>query len=241
MGCVETGKGDAVIPIFVNTFNRLTTTKTLCEQIAALDNAVPVIIDNASTWEPLLSWYDDCPFEVIRLRENIGHHAPWLSGVVGQDSSPVYGVTDCDLDLSGVPVDAMERLQEPFSWRGSRPPVKSGLSIRIDDLPPWQTAVRHWESRWWRRPINGGRFYVAAIDTTLALYRRETSHSVCMSVVNVLSVRSAPPYTARHVPWYLDGDNLDAENQHYFATSNQSNSWRPQGRSLRAGYAATHN
>jgi hypothetical protein len=232
MGRVATRKGDQVTPIFVNTFNRLTTTRILCEQIAALDNAVPVIIDNASTWEPLLEWYDDCPFEVIRLRENLGHHAPWLSGVVGQDSSPVYGVTDCDLDLTGVPVDAIEMLTGPVR-RGY---IKCGLSLRIDDLPPWQAAVKTWESRWWKRSSHAGRFYHAAIDTTFALYRSDTAHAICMQVVGVPSLRSAPPYTARHVPWYLDGENLDEENANYFATANASNSWRPHGKQLSAPY-----
>jgi len=226
-----------MIPVYVNVFNRISTTRTLCDQIARLDNAVPVIIDNASTWEPLLDWYaSDCPYEVVRLRENLGQHAPWLSGVISQDSAEVYGVTDCDLDIEGVPVDALARLSEPFSWQSARP-VKSGLSLRIDDLPPWQASVRQWESRWWRRVVPGGRFYFAAIDTTFALYRGDTLHATCMSVANVLCVRSAAPYTARHVPWYLDGENLDEENANYFATANDSNSWRPNGKHLAAPYA----
>lgn len=230
---MEAGKGDSVIPIFVNTFNRLTTTRTLCEQIAALDNAVPIIIDNASTWAPLLDWYDECPFEVIRLRENVGHHAPWLAGIVGQESSPVYGVTDCDLDISGVPFDAISVLSEPL---GSGV-VKCGLSLRIDDLPPWQSSVKAWESRWWRQPALGGRFFQAPIDTTFALYRSETPHEQCMRVLRVPALRAAMPYAARHVPWYLDCENLDEENANYFATANASNSWRPNGKQLAAVYA----
>lgn len=218
--------------VYVNVFNRYQTTRILCDQIAALDNATPIIIDNASTWEPLLDWYNNCPYEVIRMRENLGHHAPWLSGVISHDASPVYGVTDCDLDLTGVPSDAIEYLASGLS-RGI---IKCGLSLRIDDLPPWQTSVKSWEARWWKSPLPGGRFFRAAIDTTFALYRKETHHSVCMRVVNVPALRAAPPYTARHVPWYLDGENLDAENANYFATANSSNSWRPNGKQLSAPY-----
>lgn len=229
---METGNGDCMTPVYVNVFNRLTTTQILCEQISALTNAVPIIIDNASTWEPLLDWYDHCQHEVIRLRENLGHHAPWLSGVISQDSSPVYGVTDCDLDLAGVPVDAIAVLTAGLG-NGI---LKCGLSLRIDDLPPWQNGVKEWESRWWKAPVIGGRYYRAAIDTTFALYRADTRHDVCMMVANVPSLRAAKPYTARHVPWYLDAENLDAENANYFATANESNSWKPSGKSLAATY-----
>jgi len=227
-----------VIPVYINTFNRLTTTRQLVEQIANLDEACPIVIDNNSDFGPLLDWYDSCPCEVIRLRDNLGHHAPWLSGVVGQDAAPLYVVTDCDLDLSGVPADTLQILREPLHW--SRPAIKSGLGLRIDDLPPWQSDVAAWEARWWKRPVgHDPRFFWAAIDTTFAMYRGETPHELAMQVVRVPAVRAAAPYVARHVPWYLDGSNLDAENAHYFATANASNSWKLAGRKLCAAYAAS--
>ena len=43
-------------PVIVNVFNRLTTTRKLCEQLAER-GCRPIILDNASTWEPLLEWY----------------------------------------------------------------------------------------------------------------------------------------------------------------------------------------
>ncbi len=222
-------------PVFVNVFNRLTTTRTLCEQIAKLDGAEVVIIDNDSTWEPLLEWYEDCPFEVVRLRENLGHHAPWNCGAVNQDPAPFYCVTDCDLDIAGVPADALEVLQRPFSMPGMDV-VKCGLSLRIDDLPAWQQSVKTWEQRWWRRPVAGGAYYAAAVDTTFAMYQRGTDQDIATSVAGVTALRAAMPYTARHVPWYLDGENLDAENANYFATANASNSWKPNGKALAAPY-----
>tara|TARA_R110000822_G_scaffold309905_1_gene440613 strand:- start:1206 stop:1901 length:696 start_codon:yes stop_codon:yes gene_type:complete len=224
-----------IIPVFVNVYNRLATTKTLCDQISRLDGAEIIIVDNNSDYEPLLEWYDDCPFEVLRLRENIGHHAPWLSGIVNQDQSEWYVVTDCDLDLSGVPQDLLRVLRIPFSWGSGV--VKSGIGLRIDDLPPWQNAVVEWESRWWKRPVrNDRRFYWAAVDTTFAMYHRSTIASA-MEVARIKSTRTGGEYQARHVPWYLDASNLDEENRQYFATANGSNSWKPQGRKLVASYA----
>ncbi len=221
-----------MIPVYINVFNRLEMTRNLVEQVRRLDDAVPIIIDNASTWGPLLDWYETNPCELIRLRSNIGHHAPWLSGVVSHDASEWYVVTDCDLDLSGVPSDALSVLKVPFSWRSGV--VKSGLGLRIDDLPEWQSEVKRWEQQYWRSPARDG-YYWAAIDTTFAMYNRSTKLEIATAIQGVKCVRSDSPYIARHLPWYLDCDNLDAENAHYFQTSSPSNSWRPHGRSLTAG------
>lgn len=227
---MEIGKGAAVIPVIVNVFNRLTTTRTLCEQLATL-GARPVILDNASTWEPLLEWYESCPFEVIRLSENLGHHAPWITGEIDKLSGEFYCVTDCDLDLDGIPGELWEVLKVPFTWRRIPAVVKSGVALRTDDLPPWQTEVRDWEQRFWRNRL-GGPYYAAQIDTTLAMYRRGTPHRTACRVAGIRCVRAGGLYTARHVPWYLDPQNLDEENANYFATANDSNSWRPDGNKL---------
>jgi hypothetical protein len=228
-----------VIPVYINAFNRLTTTRNLVSQVSRFADAVPIIIDNASDYEPLLEWYQSNPCEVIRLPDNIGHHAPWLSGVIEQDQSPLYVVTDCDLDLAGVPVDVLDVLQEPFHWSSNRP-IKSGLALRIDDLPPWQQAVRNWELRWWRHRSKDKRFYIAPIDTTFALYESTTPHHRCMDVMKSKAVRLAGSYQARHVPWYLDCENLDTENQNYFLTANSSNSWKPTGKALTTNHLREH-
>jgi len=227
-------------PVFINVRNRITTTRMLAEQVARLPNAVPILIDNASDWGPLLDWYATCPFEVIRLGENVGHQAPWKrvipfgAGFERKYGQRHYVVTDCDLDIGECPADVLDILQEPFGW--NRGIVKSGLSLRIDNLPPWQSAAIEWESQWWRRPIAGGRFYDALVDTTFAMYDCHSPHARAMTVPGTPAVRSAPPYWARHMPWYLDGDNLDEENRHYFATANASNSWKPVGQGMVAAY-----
>lgn len=221
-----------MIPIYINTFNRLTLTRRLADQVVKLRRAFPVIIDNNSDWEPLLEWYQDCPYEVIRLRDNLGHHAPWLSGTVKVDNARLYVVTDCDLDIEGVPEDVLEVLERPFLWQKNGI-VKSGLGLRIDDIPEWQTEVRNWESQFWRRRISGDPlFYDAMIDTTFAMYQQSTPPAAAMRVRPGNAVRTGEPYVARHMPWYLDGDDLDAENVHYFETAGRSNSWKPAGKSM---------
>lgn len=225
-----------MIPIYINVYNRLTTTRNLVNQVKRLPDAQPVIIDNDSDYSPLLEWYATNPCDIVRLKENLGHHAPWISGVIANDDASRYVVTDCDIDIEGVPTDVLSVLQEPFCWRFGKP-IKSGLALRINDLPPWQDAVMRWESRWWMKYSRmDRRFYNAAIDTTFAMYEQSTPIHLATSVVNALSVRLAGDYQARHMPWYLDCENLDEENRHYFATANTSNSWVPDGKRLSTVY-----
>jgi hypothetical protein len=75
-------------------------------------------------------------------------------------------------------------------------------------------------------------YYRAPIDTTLCMYPSSLLHYLAMSVMGVATVRSPSGYSARHIPWYLDGDDLDEENINYFMTANRSASWRPNGSSL---------
>lgn len=220
-----------MIPVYINVRNRLTTTRVLADQVAKLVDAVPILIDNDSDWPPLLEWYETCPHEVVRLSENLGHHAPWKSGIVEQSESEFYVVTDCDLDIAECQPDLMELLKIPFGWKMGI--IKSGLGLRIDDLPEWQSAVLNWERQFWKRPVRfDDRFYWAAVDTTFAMYRTDGPMAAAQRALDVRATRTRSPL-ARHVPWYLDGNNLDEENSYYFQTANKSNSWVADGKSLR--------
>jgi len=147
---------------------------------------------------------------------------------------PFYCVTDCDLDLAGVPIDLMKVLREPLNAGIAE---KSGISLRIDDLPEWQSGVVDWEQRFWKKPTPDNRYYWAIIDTTLCMYRSDLPHKLAMSIGGIRTVRSASPYTARPMPWYLDCENLDEENLNYFRTANLSNSWKPDGKGLSSRFA----
>lgn len=227
-----------MIPVFINVYNRLTTTTRLAQQVATLGGR-PIIVDNASTYEPLLEWYaTQTEFEVIRLAENLGHHAPWHSQAVRTYRADRYVVTDCDLDLGGIPSDALAVLAEPFFWPTRQPVIKSGFALRIDDLPAWQTNVRQWEQRFWRQAVaHDPRFYWAPIDTTFAMYSGDTDHATATQVVRIKSVRLGGQYQARHRPWYCDGLNLSDEDAQYFATASDANSWKPKGQALTSRYA----
>lgn len=58
------------IPIIINNYNRLTMLKKLIDSLTSRGYTNIVILDNQSTYPPLLEWYAKCQFEVIRLPKN---------------------------------------------------------------------------------------------------------------------------------------------------------------------------
>jgi len=195
---------------FIVNFNRLELPRRMADFIADSPGTIPVIVDNASTYPPLLKYYETCPHKVIRLDRNWGNCVLWHGPGNNQAILNEFGldghfiITDPDLDLTGIPKDWLHELEvglevdNPRAW-------KSGFSLKIDDLPP---DVHHQQGMEWSRPIHGGRFYQASIDTTFCLCRTRKH--------DFAAIRTGPPYTARHMPWYYQTvEDLPADELYY--------------------------
>ena len=211
------------VKAFVIMFNRLTWPKTMCEFLA--DNCCEVVlIDNGSTYQPLLDWYAACPYKVHRLPATTeqAHKTPWTSGIIDSYKNDCYIVTDHDLDLSGVPSDFLDVLNEGLE---SNCVIKCGLSLRLDDLPQnvLTDKVVKYESGFWRHRTPNG-FYLAAVDTTLALYdAKKTARAIEKEFFN--AVRTPEPYTSRHLPWYNTPENLTDEERFYLGSISNNGFW----------------
>lgn len=159
-----------------------------------------IFLDNASTYLPLIDWYEQDEFQIVHL-PNIGSQAAWVSGVAGAQHHP-YVVTDPDYDLSGVPDDWPEALYEGFV-RYDVPKV--GLSFDESEVPQENPAYYADEmdkhpndtSIAWR-PLPGG-FCDYPCDTSFAIYRPGVPFSIS-------GLRKGRPYTGRHMPWHLTLD-----------------------------------
>jgi hypothetical protein len=196
------------VPIIINTRDRYTCLRRLLTWLEKAGYANIVLIDNGSTYKPLLAYFREIADRVIiyRLQANLGHTALWRSGlaeVICGDAPFVY--TDPDImPIEECPADGvvhLHRLLREYAWAS-----KAGFGIRIDDLPDSyadKQAVIQWESRYWRRPVPGNG-YIAAVDTTFALYRPRSWYQL-------EAVRSGFPYLIRHLPWYEDGPSSEAE------------------------------
>jgi hypothetical protein len=212
---------------FIIMFNRLTWPQKLCQDLTNSGCEV-ILIDNNSTYQPLKYWYKTCQYKV-HYTQNLGCKSLWLSGIINQYTDEYYIVTDHDLDISGLPRDWIKVLMDGFTHNVT----KSGLSLKIDDLPdnPFANEVKEFESRFWESKL--GKYYSAPIDTTLAIYSRERmkgirfpfdliddSHSIFWN-----AVRSPKGYEARHLPWYSTPDTLSDEEKYYIKHIGNDGFW----------------
>ena len=213
------------IPIIINSFNRLTTLKRLISSLEQRGYTNIYILDNCSTYPPLVEWLKEVSYEVIHLPNNLGFKALWKHKPSRKRFCGDYYIyTDADVELdSNCPDDIIERM---FYLLHERYPYafKIGPSIRIDDLPDCYNRKREvieWESQFFLKPVGDG-LYRAPIDTTFALYRPRIGLSRRMSLE---SYRMAAPYQIVHLPWYENSSSLTDEEQYYKDHCRHATSW----------------
>ena len=181
-----------------------------------------VLLDNDSTYPPLIDYLAASPHDVRLLGRNLGHRSPWLSGVAQELGwSRHYLVTDPDvIPVEECPSDAIDHLHEVLNRH--RWLTKVGLGLRIDDVPghyAHRDDVMRWEAQFWKQPIEPGLF-AAHVDTTFALHRAGPPPR------EEVSARTGWPYVARHLPWYADSANPTEEERYYRSHTDAGvNSW----------------
>ena len=201
------------IPIIINNRDRLHPLRQLIGWLERAGHRNIVIVDNDSTYPPLLAYYRRCPYKVIRLGENVGHLAAWTCGIIEQLASDQYFVvTDPDIvPVHYCPTDALSHFRNALD----RYPdcSKVGFGLKIDDLPAhyqFAAEVEAWESQFWTKTVEPG-LYESHIDTTFALYRPNSPHQTSGGL------RTGEPYVARHTPWYANTRRPNREERYYRA------------------------
>jgi hypothetical protein len=176
-----------------------------------------ILVDNGSTNRELLQWYKDCPYRVLFL-DNLGHKAPWLSGLIDQISTDLYVVTDPDLDLSDLPDDTLLHLAHLLRENPALEKVGLGLQTgNISPASPYYDHVQSYESLLQGGEVVAGAFVKASVDTTLAIHDRRV-----LSDYKICGVRTVAPYVARHIPWHVEVP--DAEFLYYLDHANAESS-----------------
>ncbi len=217
--------------IFIMNFNWLRSVVGAAKFFTDCNHTV-VIVDNGSTYKPLLDWYNECPYRVVTTEgvelETFNRfiwEIPGLLDGVGE----FYAVADSDLDYTGVPTDFCEVLTTHLQRTGGI--LKCGLSIRLSDLPnnPYANRYKDAEKNNWSNQDEYG-FYSIPVDTTFAIYSKERCQNIAgmwrpegtpvpTSFLDNFyffrSHRSPEPYTVRHRPWYMDINNLSEEEQYH--------------------------
>lgn len=216
------------IPVFIVNRNRCEALQRLVNWLLGGGTRTVVILDNASTYPPLLQYYDALPAgaKVMRLEQNFGPYVFWQQGVHQVIDMP-YVVTDSDVvPADFCPRDLIARLYATLQRYPDA--TKVGPALRIDNLPDGYVeadTVRKWESQFWERPVAPGVF-AAPIDTTFALYPAHAEFSN-----DQRSLRLGHPCIAEHTPWYAEEHALSDEERYYRAnTSATFSNWSVSGK-----------
>ena len=203
--------------------NRLACLLELLDWLRKADHHNVYIVDNGSSYPPLLDFYRTCDYRVITLAHPIHpRQVPRHPLVCSLIKDKYYVLTDPDIvPAEECPVDAVQHFYELLMEHKQLKRV--GFGLKIDDLPEHfvhRRAVIRWERQFWETPL-ADHLYTAPIDTTFALHRPEiTVHTFddC--------ARTGPPYVARHLPWYIDSERLSPEEVYYRRHMNlKLNNW----------------
>lgn len=213
------------IPIIINNRNRLTSLKDLINFLEKAGQKNIIILDNDSTYPPLLEYYNSTSIKVHRLGFNGGHLALWKTPFYKKFINDFYVYTDSDvIPIKECPLDFMKHFREVLL---KNPDVfKVGFSLKIDDLPDTflnKGKVIAWEKQFYERPV-GHEFFQASIDTTFAMYRPWMKGGASL----LKMYRTNYPYQARHMPWYVESNNLSEEEQYYVLHAIGSTHWTQQ-------------
>ncbi|HZT15326.1 MAG TPA: hypothetical protein VFA19_05210 [Gaiellaceae bacterium] len=215
----------SAVPVFVNCRDRVAALAQLVSWLEGAGSEEIYLLDNDSSYEPLLEYYEKTPHEVVRLGRNWGRFALWLApGVFERTRGRGFVYTDPDIVPSEeCPHDALDRFDELLRrYPGVN---KVGFGLRIDDIPDHyahKEAVILWERQHWRWRVERGAYF-SAIDTTFALHRPNGQPRPADAI------RTGPPYVARHMPWYADLDRPSAEERFYRTRGGEQHHWNTDG------------
>jgi hypothetical protein len=208
----STGKNIKHLPIIINNRNRLTYLLQLINWLEKNGYTNIYILDNDSTYPPLLDYYKETTHKVLYLKENIGHLALWKSKIIKQFEKDYYVYTDPDVVPSeNCPDDIIAFFMKQLNKY--KHIEKIGFGLLIDDLPNSysdKAKVIDWEKQFWTKEIEKDIFD-AQVDTTFALYRPYTNGEKWVQK----AYRTGGKYVARHLPWYENTENPTEENSYY--------------------------
>lgn len=162
------------VPIIINNFNRLSMLQKLISGLEQRGYTNIWIIDNNSTYPPLLAWMNEMndKYNFVRLQTNVGHLSLFETGLYKRFWKGYYIYTDSDISIPEyVPNDFVERM-----WHIMQifPKIeKCGCALSIDNIPDSfqnKHKVIDWEKQFWREEMRenvyrgGGRYYIRTLS-----------------------------------------------------------------------------
>lgn len=217
------------IPIFIISYNRLEGLQLLVARLEEMGYTNLHIIDNNSSYPPLLRYLDETPHTVYRLTQNLGHLVFWKDPQFKEIvHTSFYVVTDPDvIPIKECPDDFLQL----FHTILCRYPAvnKVGFSLVLDDIPDHyelKDVAIEWEKRSYAKPfyVDEQIAYRCGSDTTFALYGPQRISPLEHDFFS--AIRVGFPYQVRHLPWYKDLRKKTEEDLFYLETCQKNvNTW----------------
>ncbi len=215
------------VPIYVISFNQLTYLENTLTWLKKYGYTNVTVIDNASTYEPLLKFYDEHKdINVVRLKKNYGFRVfECCPKFWWTKTFHFFVVTDPDLlPIDDCPDDFVEQFLKIMLEHYKYPKV--GFSLKYDDLPDdyqYKKEVVEWESHFYEKQISADPvpLFDAELDTTFSLNSPWLYRVIRR---DLRAIRTGAPYEARHLPWYGVKNNEEAK-QYRSKIQNGTTTW----------------
>lgn len=224
-------KNHLEIPFIINNFNQLFYLKQLVSFLLKSGFKNIIIIDNNSSYSPLLEYYEylESNGEVIvkKLNGNLGHRALYSQNkIMKMYCKGYYFLSDADcVPYPELPYDfpsKMIDLLDKYFLKIS----KVGLALNLEDIPnhyKLKDQVLKWERRFSKNQIEQD-VYEVPVDTTFALYKPSYGLRLVRSPF-LNGLRLAGKYKIKHGGWYEDTNNPSEEHLYYQKTASTVGSW----------------
>jgi hypothetical protein len=213
-----------MIPVFIIAFNNPTYVSSMVEQLLKYTTDV-YIIDNCSTFPPMIKLLNETKANVVRMPENYGHNVYQRSEIQELIRGDYYCITDPDLTLNpNLPSNFIEILRDI-----SEEYQNNKVGFALDHLNNIRMNVTYngkfiteWESIFWVNPIDHPtlKLYSAAIDTTFCLINKKYSNRP------FANIRVAGNFTCIHRPWLVTyQDDIPSDELSFYIANTKNSSW----------------
>ncbi|HEY1740019.1 MAG TPA: hypothetical protein VGI86_14990, partial [Acidimicrobiia bacterium] len=133
-------------PIIINCRDRVTPLRNLVDWCERAGHERIVLLDNASTYEPLRDYLASMPHDVLQLDENLGSRALWRCRASEFLRSDWFVYTDPDIiPIDDCPDNAVAVLRDALD-SDKLGHSKAALGLYLDDVPTSMPSLS-WEMR----------------------------------------------------------------------------------------------
>lgn len=194
-------------PVIIPSYNQFYYIKNTIKQLKRFGLENFIILDNGSTYRPLLKWFAGTPIPVVINSNNPGPRDFFTNPEIWDYLPNYFIVTDPDLEYpNAIPDSLVEDLKE-ISEENFWPKVALGLYK--EDAKNMVPMVKEWEVDYWKNVIgytkNKNPIYEAKTDTTFALYNKKfvtRPYDISWDGNFFTAPRVCGVYLCKHWGWY---------------------------------------